>query len=225
MKDFLTQLDSIIRGIFTFLGVCFFGVTIYLFVVPNIWGIFIIILFGILGFYLGRFVFITAKRRGILAMSSALQASRDLDNLEPSRNSETRKLTPNQYIKHFQKSELKFVGGPLQIWGDFKSRKLEDNHTIKDIRLLDKRTMKISFQSGNNLTIWNPEIIFDAPTFMKVLKAERIRWEWNEPKSKKKFYYEYQIEGENIRTKTDFDWKSYDIDTLLGAPAIFMYKI
>lgn len=158
-------------------------------------------------------------------MTTAFRASPDLDNLEPSADSETRKLSMEEYVVNFSKSDVKFKGGGyLRIWGDYKSRRLEEYHLVSNVELLDQSTIQISFQSGNRLRIWKPETIFDAPTFMKVLKAERIKWEWYDNKNNKRYYYEYWVEGNGIRTKTDYDWKSYKIDTMLGDPAIFMYN-
>jgi hypothetical protein len=221
MSNALNKIRAFFSGFLGFLGISFFGILIYN-EIQNWLGLLIAAGFVILGFFLGRFVYITSVRRGFLSLSTAINASPDLDNIDPSGDSDTRKLSPQEYVDSFSKSDQKFKGGSLKIWGDFRSRSLEEHHLISNLSYLDSEAIQIDFHSGNKLTIWEPDVVFEASRFMKILSASRVRWEWNDSKKDRRFYYDYRVEGRDIKTSTDFDWKSYDIDTLLGEPAIVM---
>lgn len=221
MRNKLNLIKSIINGFLSFLGICFFGALFY-YEIQNIYGILIAIAFIIVGFFLGRFVYIVSMRRGSLALSTALNATPDLDNINPGEDSTTRKLLPQEFTAVFSKRENRFRGGTLRIWGDFKSRCLEQEHFISKLKYSEPKTLQIYFHSGCKLTIWEPDVVFEASSFMKIVSASRVKWEWIDSQKSKNFYFDYRHEGRSIKTSTDFNWKSYKIDTMIGEPAILM---
>ncbi|AHM59279.1 hypothetical protein D770_05060 [Flammeovirgaceae bacterium 311] len=188
-------------------------------------GILITALVGLLAIYVGYQVYKTARRRGILEFSAAVHTSPDMDNLEPSGNSEVRRVNIREYVGFVNNGEDLFKGGYLRIWGDWKGRDLEQIHSIKEARYVNSENLfQIIFQDESQVSVWNPQIITESPTYLKILKAGKVRWEWKSSNHSDKSYYDYFRENKRIRTETNTDWKDDPIDVLLGEPALLIIK-
>jgi hypothetical protein len=220
ISNILTTIAAVIIGLLLATVFVMIGLMIYT-SIRGIEGIAIALLISLVGIFLGFVVYSTAKRRGILEFLTTVRASPELDNLEPTENSDFRKLTIAEYLDKFKNGDRLFNGGLIRIWGDFKSRKLDKFNEIQTVKKIDLEKFQINFVGGNQLTIWNPEIILESLSYLKILKAERIRWEWHDQNGTEN-YYDYSIIDNKIKTVTNTDWISYKIDTLLGVPAIEM---
>lgn len=207
----------------TIAGLGFLGLLFYD-AIKGFWGVFIFIIFILLGLFLGYIVYITARRRGFDEFSTALNASPDLDNLEPTADSDFRKLDTQEYFEKFTTGNRLCSGGYIRIWGDFRSRQLDIYNEISQVKLDMSDVLTIEFTNNNKVTIVNPKAIYESTTYLKILEASEIIWEWVDNETNKKLYFNYRVEKRSIRTKTNSDWKSYKIDTLLGEPAIFIFN-
>jgi hypothetical protein len=187
-------------------------------------GIFLFILFILLGLFLGYAVFITARRQGLVMFLTAVNASPDLDNLEPASNSDFRRLNAQEYFENFARGDKLFSGGYMKIWGDFRSRQLDIFNEISCVKLNMPDVLVIEFRNDNKVTIVNPKTIFESTSYLKILQATEIVWEWIDKDSNKRFNFNYLVNKRFIKTRTNSDWKSNKIDMTLGQPAIFIFN-
>jgi len=215
LSNILTTIAAVIIGLIPACGFVIIGFLIYA-SIKGIEGIAIALLISLVGIFLGFVVFNTARRRGILDFITAVRASPELDNLEPTENSDFRKLTISQYIDKFIKGDRLLKGGQIRIWGDFKSRQLDIFNELESAKQIDVDKLQINFSGERQLTIWNPGTIHESLTYLKILKADRIKWEWQDENGTKN-YYDYWIKGNKIKTETNTDWDIYNIDTSTGA--------
>lgn len=211
-------------GILASISIAFFGLLIY---DKNrgLVGMILAALVGLLAIYVGYQIYRTARRRGILEFSAAVHASPDMDNLEPSGDSDVRRVKVKEYVDLVNNRGSIFKGGCIRIWGDWKDRNLEQIHTIEQARYLDSENiLQITFKDKSQVSIWTPQIITESPTYLKILKADKIKWEWPTDNHAVKSYYVYHRENKIIRTETNTDWKADKMDILLGEPALLLIK-
>ncbi len=220
-ENILTTIAALFFGLIAFIGLVVIGYFFYD-TFSGFWGVLASLIIILLGLYVGYDVFITVKRRGVAEFSSRIHASPELNNLDPHPDSKTKKLSIDEFMNKYKNSDNHFLGGRIKIWGDFKSRELDSFNKIEKIEYLDTQRIIITFDSGNKLTVWNPKIIFQAPTFLKILNSNRIKWEWVDTKTGKKHFFDYRLINDKIVTETNSDWKSYEIDTLLSHPALLL---
>jgi len=223
LRNILSIIESGFFGLMTIAGLGFLGFLFYNEIQGSL-GIFLFILFILLGLFLGYAVFITARRQGLVKFLTAVNASPDLDNLEPASDSDFRKLNAQEYFEKFSSGDKLFSGGYIRIWGDFRSRQLDIHNEISRVKLDMSDVLVIEFTNSNKLTIVNPKTIFESTSYLKILEASEIIWEWIDKNSDQRFYFNYLVNKRSIKTKTNSDWKSYKIDTILGQPAIFIFN-
>jgi hypothetical protein len=223
LRNILSILISGFYGLITIAGLGFLGFLFYD-GIKGFLGILLFVIFILLGLFLGYVVFITARRRGFVEFATAINASPDLDNLEPTSDSYFRKLNTQEYFEKLTNGDKLFSGGYIRIWGDFRSRQLDIFNEINRVRLDMSDVLVIEFTNDNKVTIVNPNTIFESTSYLKILEATEIIWEWIDKDSKERFYFNYLVNKRSIKTKTNSDWKSYKIDTILGQPAIFIFN-
>ena len=224
VEQVFTSIAAFIMGLMPATGFGFFAYLCYA-GISGPGGIVGAVLFILAGLFFWYQIYITASRRGIAEFVSRQDASPDLDNLAPTSNSNYRKLTAREYFDLHQKGELLFKGGSLRIWGDFRERQLETAHLIDRVQLDEPNTLQLLFSSGNRLTIHKPETILESPTYLKILSANSIKWEWFDEQQKRTCYFSYHLQNSRISTYTNSSWESHDMDILLGEPAVVMSQV
>ena len=223
LREILSIIASGFYGLITIAGLGLLGFLFYD-GIKGFSGILLFIVFILLGLFLGYVVYITARRRGFIEFATAVKATPDLDNLEPTSDSDFRKLNANDYFENSSKGDRLFSGGFIRIWGDFRSRQLNIHNEISQVKLDMSDVLVIEFTNNNKVTIVNPKTIFESASYLKILEATEIIWEWIDTDSNQRFYFNYLVNKRSIKTKTNSDWKSYKIDTILGQPAIFIFN-
>jgi len=222
LRNILAIIVSGFYGLITITGLGIVGFLLYDGIKGSL-GIFLFIIFILLGLFLGYAVYIIARRQGLVTFLTAVNASPDLDNLEPASDSDFRKLNAQEYFEKFASGDKLFSGGYMKIWGDFRSRQLDIFNEISLVKLNMSDVLMIEFTNGNKVTIVNPKTIFESTTYLKILEAKEIIWEWIDKNSNQRFYFNYLVNKRSIKTKTNSDWRSNKIDTILRQPAIFIY--
>ena len=221
--EIFTTVGAVIIGIFPAIVVGFFGLLIYDKNRGPV-GIALALLVGALGLFIGFQVFRMAKRRGILAFITTVNASPDMDNLEPS-GKEVERVKVKELVESINSGDNIFKGGNIRIWGDWKERGLEAHHRLIKANYIDtEKLLKISFEDSSEVHIWNPQLIQESDSYFKIVKADKVRWEWMPSGQQQKLYYYYWIENEKIVTVTNSNWKSDKMDVLLEEPATLMVR-
>lgn len=68
--------------------------------------------------------------------------------------------------------------GSLKIYGCWFGRPM-DNYHISTQASFDRELLKITFEGGEILEIWNPsEVVVDG-IILKIPKASKVRWSWH----------------------------------------------
>lgn len=155
------------------------------------------------GFLLGYKVYKTAIHRGILNFMTSVNASPDLDNLEPSANSNHKKYNLREFISAFQKKENLFMkGSKMIIFGNYNFPGFSSNLEIKDIKSNDLKTLEIFFGSGNKLKIWNPQNIIEGKSYFKILNCEKVEWKYPDPVKNKSASAIFEQQNNHIKVST-----------------------
>lgn len=215
---------ALVVGFLASLGIGVFAVLI-LDKNRNVLGIVPTMVIGLFALFVGYQIYNTVRRRGVADFVNALKASPDMDNLDPSDDSMVRKVSVKEFVDFVNEGNNFFKGRNIRIWGDWNGRKLENIHQLKRAKYKDgERLLEIAFRDKSQVYIWNPQRIIETDTYLKILKADKVRWEWKSINQKSVFYYDYRVENGKIKTGTNSDWKGDEMDTLLGEPAIFMLR-
>ncbi|MBN1951640.1 MAG: hypothetical protein JW801_10580 [Bacteroidales bacterium] len=224
MKKLQTLLSVILSGLFgilVFAGLTLIGMLVFD-STKGFWGVVGFTFFGLAGMSLGYLVAKASRRRGILEFIAAVQATPELDQLEPGPDSDCRKLNAEDYALKYNADDLVCIGGQVRIWGDFRSRQLDSFNEISSVAYQPPGILILSFSNGNSVSLKDPGIVFEASSYLKITDATEITWKWTENHPVKDLYFRYQKEGNTIRTQTSSDWESRDLDVLAGLPALFI---
>lgn len=227
MRETINIITGFIFGLAPLVIAVIFGILIYN-SIPNILGIALIGILGILSIWLGINIFKRVQIVGPIEFISAIHASPDLDNLEPEPNSETKRRNPNELVELIEKQDNLFKGGALRIYGDWFGKPYDNHHKISKAQF-DKisKILTIEFNEGETLQIHNPRHIFEASTFLKVLGADRIKWTWyfyGKFKTRENLYFlDYKKSSSKIQTDTNVDWYKPAFNVSLGDPALMIY--
>ncbi|MFN5784806.1 MAG: hypothetical protein ACK457_02495 [Flavobacteriia bacterium] len=97
MRQAVNIVTGFIFGLAPIAGATLIGIAIYA-SFPNTTGIIIIGILGILSIWLGLRIFRRVQIVGPIEFITAVHASPDLDNLEPIKDSETKRRSPEEII-------------------------------------------------------------------------------------------------------------------------------
>jgi len=228
----MSRLSKILRhivasffGLIVFAGLSLIGVLIiYTSDNDNDIGLIISLALALLGLYLGYKIYVVILRRGILEFLTAIHATPTLDNLPLTDQSDVKQLSAQEFAEKFRNKENIFSGGIIRIWGDWEGRNLESINELLSVDYeKNEEILKIVFLNNSKLTIWRPDNVFESESYLKINEAEKIKWEWLSNIDKNTYnYFLYEIDGKEVRIKTNANWNSNKYDTILGQPALFM---
>lgn len=218
MKNFINTFSAFIKSFLSLVAFSFIAIVFY----NDLNGYWAILIGGtilIIGLVVSYNVFVYIKRRGILEVMTENDSSSDMDHLKPTVNSGIRETSAQEFVKNFQNNKYLKNEGKLRIWGDWNKRGLDENSKIIDVSYLkEDSSLQIVFENGNQLTIWNPRIIHEASTYLKILKATKIKWEWEEQSQ----FQVYKFKPEGIFTFTNSKWKIHELDTSVSKAAFVL---
>lgn len=224
LGEYFSIVAGLINAIIVFLGMSLFGFLFY-YGIQGFWGVFTFILISCLGLFLAYKVFISIWRRGYLSFLASNYSSPDLDSLEPTMNSDFRELSVFEFYENWKNYQIICTGGKVNIWGDFRSRGLDMDNQIKQVALDSSETLTIIFKNSNKLTVVKPQIIHESESYIKILRASEVTWEWCNTTQKKQHFFKYYLESTGrIKTTSDFKWKSYSEDYLYQKSAVFIFN-
>jgi hypothetical protein len=155
------------------------------------------------GFFLGYKIYRTALSRGIISFMTSVIASPDLDNLEPSVNSNHKKYDILQFISAFQKKENLFPKGTrLRVWGNYKFPGFNSYHEIESVQSPDKNLLEISFRDEKSLKIWNPQYILEGKSYFKIVNCDKVEWKDTNTSDDKPVTALFELKNNHIKVAT-----------------------
>jgi hypothetical protein len=155
------------------------------------------------GLFIGYKVYRTAVNRGIIPFMTYVNASPDLDNLEPSPDSNHKKYDISQFISAFQKKENLFPQGTrLRVWGNYTFPGFNSYHEIISVQSPDQNLLEISFMDQKTLKIWNPQYILEGKSYFKIVDCAKIEWTYSEASGNKPVSAVFELQKNHIEVAT-----------------------
>ena len=227
MRQVINIISGFIFGLAPLAGASIIGFAIYA-SFPNTTGIIILGLLGVLSIWLGLKIFKRVQIVGPIEFMTAVHDSPDLDNLEPTKDSETKRRSPIEFVQLLENKDNLFKGGSFRIFGDWFGKPYDNYHEIESAEFNDQlRRLTLNFKEGERLEIYNPKHIFEASTFLKIVQADRIKLTWfsygKTKTTENQNFLDYKLTGKKFTTETNVDWYKPIFDVSLGDPALMIY--
>jgi len=228
MRKLINLIAGIIAGIFPLLIAGILGVLIYN-ELQNLIGIIICVILGLLAIWVGIQIFKKIQRNGIFDFMSVVVASPDLDNLEPTKESKTKKRTAKELAELNHKNQNIFQGGTLKIFGDWHGEPYQNPIKILSMDYdEEKKQLVIQFSQNARILIDEPDHILESPSVLKILTAKKVKLEFqhkNKNSTVERGYFKtYIVEKNKIETKTNIDWAKQKIDAAIGQDALIIFN-
>ena len=227
MKKLINVISGLIAGLAPLVFAVIFGILIYN-EIQNFIGISIGLILAVAAIWVGIKIYKSIQRKGIFDFLTVVNASPDLDNLEPTKDSKTKKRTPKELAELNKKRQTIFKGGTIKIFGDWFGEPYENFMKIVKINYDDsKKQMIIQFEKQTRIIIDEPDHILESPTVLKILSAKKIQLEFQHEKKNSKekgnFFKTYTIINSKLKTDTNIDWTNSKIDASIGQDAIIIF--
>ena len=227
MKKLINVISGLIAGLAPLVFAVIFGILIYN-EIQNFIGISIGLILAVAAIWVGIKIYKSIQRKGIFDFLTVVNASPDLDNLEPTKDSKTKKRTPKELAELNKKRQTIFKGGTIKIFGDWFGEPYENFMKIVKINYDDsKKQMIIQFEKQTRIIIDEPDHILESPTVLKILSAKKIQLEFQHEKKNSKekgnFFKTYTIINNKLKTDTNIDWTNSKIDASIGQDAIIIF--
>lgn len=227
MRKIVNTISGIIFGLSPLAGATIIGITIY----ASLQTVTVLIIYGLLGvlsIWLGLKIFKKVQIVGPIEFMTTIHASPELDNLEPSKNSETKRRSLEEFVELIKNKQNLCKGGTFRIFNDWFGKPYDNFHKIESAEFnKESKCLTLNFNEGEQLEIYNPIDIFEASTFLKVVKADRIKLTWfyyGKAQTKKNQYFlNYRLKDEKIMTDTDVDWYKPIFNVSIGNPALVIF--
>ncbi|GAB3668456.1 hypothetical protein GCM10028791_43840 [Echinicola sediminis] len=181
-----------------------------------------------LSIWLGLKIFKRVQIIGPIEFITAVHALPDLDNLEPTKDSATKRRSPEEIVQLLKNNDNLFHGGSFRIFGDWFGKPHDNYHQIISANFEERlNKLTLNFKEGEKLEIYNPRHIFEASTFLKIVQADRIKLTWfyygNTMTTENRYFLDYKLIDKKIMTETNVDWYKPIFDVSLGAPVLMIY--
>ncbi|WP_319480052.1 hypothetical protein [uncultured Draconibacterium sp.] len=228
MKKLINLIAGIIAGILPLVVAGIFSVFIYN-ELQNVFGIIIGVLLALSAIWIGIQIFKKVQQNGIVDFMAVVTASPDLDNLEPTANSNTKKRTAKELAELNHKNENIFKEGTLKIFGDWHGAPYQNSLKILSIDYNEeKKQMEILFSENTKILIDEPDLILESPSVLKVLSAKRIKLEFQHKKkgttAPASYFKNYTVVNNRVDTATNMDWIKHKIDAAIGQDALIIFN-
>ncbi|WP_319503667.1 hypothetical protein [uncultured Draconibacterium sp.] len=228
MKKLINLITGIIAGIFPLVVAGIFSVFIYN-ELQNVFGIIIGVLLALTAIWIGIQIFKKIQQNGIVDFMAVVTASSDLDNLEPSANSNTKKRTAKELAELNHKNENIFKEGTLKIFGDWHGEPYQNSLKIMRIDYNEElKQMEIQFSENTRIVIDEPDQILESPSVLKILSAKNIKLEFQHIKNgsteEASYFKNYKVVNNRVQTESNLDWIKHKIDTAIGQDALIIFN-
>ncbi|MDH5379311.1 MAG: hypothetical protein OEW75_00565 [Cyclobacteriaceae bacterium] len=222
MKRLNYILTGLLLAIGPFFGAYVLSIAIYT-SMPNAFGIIISILLVLTSIKVGHYIFKRVQIGGPLDLLVATQSSPELDNLEPSHHENTKRRNPDELVSLINKNEHLFMGGSIKIFGDWLGMPYRGKLRFESAQYDQERSiLEISFKEGEILQIVKPRSIFEASSYFKITKADKVTLILNPGGIKS--IYRYECIGKTISTELSINTNSHTFDVSSSDSAVMMYN-
>lgn len=188
-------------------------------------GIFVALVFIAIACFSSVYVFKTVMQVGVIKFMATNHSSSDLDDLEATPSDSYQRTDVKELVDMFVKEPTKFQGGTVKIWGDWQGRDLEKINEITSIEYEEEKDLlSILFKNGNKLLLTKPVRIIIGKTYLKVIHAGKIEWQWQLGLDDFKFSTYTRLE-KKIELNSNVKWSSFKTFLSVGEPALMIsYK-
>ncbi len=195
------------------------------FTFEGITGILVGLLFIFIACFSGFYVFKTVMQVGVIKFMSTNASSPDLDNLKVTPSDGYQIIEIEKFVESFDKEPTDFYGGNVKIWGDWQGRDLEKINEISAVEYeKESSVLSLNFKNGNKLLITKPNLIIAGKTYLKIVKAEKIEWQWETVLTNCNFIT-YTLNEKEIEMHSNVKWSSLRTFLSIGEPALMiLYK-
>lgn len=112
-------------------------------------------------------------------------------------------------IGRFIRDHASNINVSLCVFGDWFGRPGDNCHRLVSHEAKEDY-VRLKFDEGETLEVWNPEgLRVDGRSFI-IEKASRVRWEWfyyERPKNRQnRLFIEHLLVGERIEATTNIEW-------------------
>lgn len=174
---------------------------------------------GAIGFFASIHTYNFAVSQGPIDAIGGTTFSSDLDNLQPGEGDDFRSLTIEELVSNFQEKKHWLKGGQLRIWDDRRGRSLDKHQIIEQITYSEnEQLLKFTFKNNNQLLVWQPAKLHEAKSYLKILQAQKVEWQWQQQKR----YFRYKFANKKITTQTNSNWIVKAFDLSVVHPAIII---
>lgn len=225
MQKIYYKISGFILGILPQFGAAIFGILAYN-ELPNIYGILICIVLVFLALRVGLHIFRRVQIVGPIEVMSGTTTSPELDHLEPTDNCDFKRRSPQEFVALVKEGKQLFREGSFRIFGAWFGRPYKKKHLIKSAEFNQvERILTLYFSENEKLIITNPRNIFEATTYFKILKADKIKLEWfsfgKQQIEENMFFNSYYIVDNEIKAVSNFKKSTFDLSKT--APALMIY--
>ncbi len=111
--------------------------------------------------------------------------------------------------EEIMKLDVELCSGTLRTFGCWFGRPMDNYHTFESV-VFDGEILKIIFDEGERLEVWNPSKLVIDRSVMKIPKASKVKWSWYSYGKAKQpenlFFYEYIVKGNSVSSTTNSPW-------------------
>jgi len=114
--------------------------------------------------------------------------------------------------------------GSLVVFGDVFGGRIDNIHRVVSATANEDGSTTIHFDQGEMLTVWEPSGLDVSSVRFRIVRANRVRWEWfyyGRPQTDENRYaIEYQVEGDRVTVSDNADWANVVHGASLHQPAV-----
>jgi len=225
MVQLVNRAAGLLFALLAVVGMCTLAM-IALGILPNLLGISIAILIVISSFWVGLFVYRRVSIEGIINSITVINASPDLNILQPSSGTQTRVRTVYEIIELIMQDSHFCKGGRIRIFGDWFDKSHKNYFKIIGAKYSQRENiLTITFEDSREIAIVSPEAITESPTFLKIGSADRITLKQSEvSKYCDALWINYRKEGKQIKTALYPNNSVYEFDINLEDEAFMILR-
>ena len=99
--------------------------------------------------------------------------------------------------------------GTLRTFGCWFGRPMDNYHRAESATF-DGEVLRIVFNEGEILEVWNPSTLVIEETTVKIQTASKVKWSWYEygklREPENLLHYEYVVKGNDVVSTTNSLW-------------------
>jgi len=119
------------------------------------------------------------------------------------------------------------VSGSLCIWGDWFGKPYDNGHRVVRAQA-EGHEVTITFNDGETLQVWHPRGIELGPGGLRILSAQRVRWEWflygGPHFTQYRYFLDYTFDAGRVIGSSDLDWYVPEFKTDPTLPAVQLLR-